>query len=95
MSRAILFDAIFAIVFATMTVTIARFLWALILAVDDSEFRTRWRAKGGELHENLPALHRWYNQLLLPHLCLIDLERPSSLPGSRALRCSTGRHVWR
>jgi hypothetical protein len=30
MSRAILFDAIFAIVFATMMVTIARFLWALI-----------------------------------------------------------------
>jgi hypothetical protein len=30
MSRAILFDAIFAIVFATMMVTIARFLWALM-----------------------------------------------------------------
>jgi hypothetical protein len=30
MSRAILFDAIFAIVFATMIVTIARFLWALM-----------------------------------------------------------------
>jgi hypothetical protein len=29
MSRA-LFDAIFAIVFATMMVTIARFLWALM-----------------------------------------------------------------
>jgi hypothetical protein len=30
MSRAILFDAIFAIVIATMMVTIARFLWALM-----------------------------------------------------------------
>jgi hypothetical protein len=30
MSRAILFDAFFAIVFATMTVTIARFLCALM-----------------------------------------------------------------
>jgi hypothetical protein len=30
MSRAILFDAIFAIAFATMTVTIAGFLWALM-----------------------------------------------------------------
>jgi hypothetical protein len=30
MSRAILFDAIFAVVFATMMVTIARFLWALM-----------------------------------------------------------------
>jgi hypothetical protein len=30
MSRAILFDAIFAIAFATMMVTIARFLWALM-----------------------------------------------------------------
>jgi hypothetical protein len=30
MSRAILFDAIFAIGFATMMVTIARFLWALM-----------------------------------------------------------------
>jgi hypothetical protein len=29
-SRAILFDAIFAIVFATMMVTIASFLWALM-----------------------------------------------------------------
>jgi hypothetical protein len=30
MSRAILFDAIFATVFATMMVSIARFLWALM-----------------------------------------------------------------
>jgi hypothetical protein len=30
MSRAILFDAIFAIVFAIMMVTIARFLWAMM-----------------------------------------------------------------
>jgi hypothetical protein len=30
MSRAILFEAMFAIVFATLMVTIARFLWALM-----------------------------------------------------------------
>jgi hypothetical protein len=36
MSRAILYDAIFAIVFATMMVTIARFLWAMM-------WMARWR----------------------------------------------------